>query len=127
MQKLIELAKNAMINAYSPYSKFKVGAALLCENGKIYTGCNIENLSFGATICAERVALFKAISEGEKNFKSIAIISDSKDFIYPCGICRQVIREFVKDDFIFICCNFDEVSEIIKMNEILPKSFCATF
>ncbi len=92
---LIEEAKKAMQYAYVPYSHFQVGAALLGESGKIYTGCNVENASFGATNCAERTALFKAVSEGEQKFTKIAIVSSSKEFTYPCGICRQVLGEFM--------------------------------
>lgn len=87
------MANVARENAYVPYSKFRVGAALLTDEGKIYTGCNVENVSFGATCCAERVAIFKAISEGDTGFKAIFIVSDAKGFIYPCGICLQVMVE----------------------------------
>ena len=92
--KLIDVAINAREKAYAPYSKFRVGAALLSSNNRIYSGCNVENSSYGATCCAERVAIFKAISEGEKQFSAIAIVSDSKDITFPCGICRQVMVEF---------------------------------
>ena len=91
---LIKKALTAKDMAYAPYSKFRVGAALLCSNNKVYTGCNVENSSFGATCCAERVAVYKALSEGNKEFKEIAIVSDSEGYIYPCGICRQVLSEF---------------------------------
>ncbi|HBM81251.1 MAG TPA: cytidine deaminase, partial [Clostridiaceae bacterium] len=80
-------------NAYAPYSKFRVGAALLAKDGRIYTGCNIENASYGVTNCAERTAIFKAVSEGVKDFISIAINSDSDMFVLPCGVCRQVMAE----------------------------------
>ncbi len=92
--KLIKEAINAKDNAYAPYSNFRVGAALLSSNGNIYKGCNIENVSFGATCCAERVAIFKAVSEGQRNFDAIAIVSDFQDVTFPCGICRQVMVEF---------------------------------
>ena len=90
---LINKARLAKNHSYSPYSKFRVGAALLCSTGKIYSASNIENSSFSLTICAERVALFKAITEGNKKFKAIAITSDSHEFIPPCGACRQVMLE----------------------------------
>lgn len=94
-RELINSAKKAMENAYVPYSKFQVGAALLTKDGKVYTGCNIENSSYGATNCAERTAIFKAVSEGEREFEAIAIVSSSNDVTYPCGICRQVMAEFM--------------------------------
>ena len=95
-RKLIDKALEAMNYAYAPYSKFKVGAALITD-GVVYTGCNIENSSFGATICAERCAISKAVSEGHKNIQKIAIVSSSGDFTPPCGICRQVMEEFMAD------------------------------
>ena len=91
---MVFLAQKAKEQAYAPYSGFKVGAALLDSSGKIHTGCNIENASFGATNCAERTAVFKAVSDGIRKFQAIAIASDSKDLIFPCGICRQVMAEF---------------------------------
>ena len=91
---LLELADNAMKNAYAPYSKFSVGAALLCSDGTVYTGCNVENASYGASNCAERTAIFKAVSEGHRDFSAIAIISSGGGETYPCGICRQVMAEF---------------------------------
>lgn len=93
MINMATLANAARENSYAPYSKFRVGASLLTVEGKIYTGCNIENVSFGATCCAERVAIFKAISEGDRDFEAIFIVSDAKGFIYPCGICLQVMAE----------------------------------
>ncbi len=92
-EKLLILAREALKHSFSPYSKFRVGAALLAKSGKVYTGCNIENSSFSLTICAERTALFKAISEGETDFSKILIVSDADDFITPCGACRQVISD----------------------------------
>ena len=93
-RELMYLAENAKQKSYSPYSKFKVGAALLTKDGKIYVGANIENSSYPLTVCAERVAFFKAISEGEKEFEKIAISGSSDDFCFPCGACRQVMSEF---------------------------------
>lgn len=87
------MANVARENAYAPYSNFRVGAALLTDDGKIYTGCNVENISFGATCCAERTAIFKAVSEGDREFQAIFIVSDAEGFIYPCGICLQVMAE----------------------------------
>lgn len=91
---LLELAEKAMENAYAPYSGFKVGAALLCADGTVFTGCNIENASYGACNCAERTAVFKAVSEGYRDFSAIAIVSSGGGETFPCGICRQVLAEF---------------------------------
>lgn len=121
-RELVNKAKEAMEHAYVPYSKFQVGAAILMEDGAIYTGCNIENASYGATNCAERTAIFKAVSEGHKSIRAIAIVSSGKEFTYPCGICRQVISEFMIDgDFIFE--NSKEELQVIPFNEIFPYSF----
>lgn len=126
-EKLIEMAKTAASNAYAPYSDFCVGAALLCKNGKIYTGCNIENSSFSPTNCAERTAFFKAVSEGERDFEAIAIVGgknlDFSDFCYPCGVCRQVMSEFCKGEFRIILGKAD--GEIIEstLSELLPNGF----
>ncbi|WP_058486953.1 cytidine deaminase [Defluviitalea phaphyphila] len=121
-KKLIEKAYKAKEMAYVPYSKFQVGAAVLTDSGKIFTGCNIENASYGATNCAERTAIFKAISEGERNFKAIAIVSSSGDFTYPCGICRQVIVEFMKDGEIILANEKGEY-KVYTVQEILPFAF----
>ncbi len=117
---LMILAKKAKENAYTPYSKFNVGAALLTKSGKVFTGCNVEVASFGGTNCAERTAIFKAVSEGEQAFKAIAINGDA-DGTYPCGICRQVIVEFGKDIDIII-----EVGgelKVFTIDDLLPHSF----
>ena len=90
----LKQAQAAMHNAHTPYSHFRVGACLVCEDGTVYTGCNIENASYGVTICAERVALFKAVSEGKRSFSLLALTSDSEGITYPCGICRQALSEF---------------------------------
>lgn len=120
--KLIDSARVAMKKSYSPYSRFKVGAALLTDGNKIYAGTNIENASYGLAMCAERVAVFKALSEGKNKFKAIAVISDSKDFCYPCGACLQVLSEFVKDiDIILV--NKMAKSKTIKLSQLLPNSF----
>lgn len=124
---LIKIAKEQMKNSYSPYSKFSVGAALLCKDGKIFTGCNIENSSFSATICAERVAFSKAVSEGEKKFEKIAIVGGEKgvieNYCYPCGICRQFMSEFCEENFELIFINKDEKIESLYLKNLLPKSF----
>ncbi len=116
---LIKKAKIVQEKAYSPYSKFKVGAALLTKDGKIFTGCNIENVSYGMTICAERVAVFKAVSEGHVDFVAIAISASSDEAIYPCGACRQVLAEFNPKMDVFV--NHDEQS--YPLIDLLPKSF----
>lgn len=123
---LIKKAVEAMRFSYSPYSGFKVGAALLCKNGKVYSGANIENISFSATNCAERTAFFKAISEGETEFLKIAVVG-GKDgnitaYCPPCGVCRQVMAEFCQKDFEIILFN-GENTEKYTLDEILPKSF----
>lgn len=118
---LIDKAKEAREMAYVKYSNFKVGAALLGKSGKIYTGCNVENASYGATICAERVAFTKAISEGEKEFEAIAIVSSSEDVTYPCGICRQFMSEFGLD-LKLIFTDEKKISEY-KLSNLLPHAF----
>lgn len=95
---LMAMANKAMENSYSPYSHFKVGAAILTDSGKVFTGCNIENSSYGATICAERTAAVKAVSEGYTHFVAIAICCSSGEYAYPCGICRQFVAEFMDKD-----------------------------
>ncbi|WP_408070914.1 cytidine deaminase [Butyrivibrio sp. JL13D10] len=131
-EELIELALEARLMAYTPYSHFKVGAALMTKDGKVYKGCNIENASYTPTNCAERTAFFKAISEGETEFSAIAIVGgfeDKKelDFCSPCGVCRQVIREFCEDDFKIILLTGQKdgknTYEIYDLPEILPFSF----
>lgn len=119
---LIKIAKKAMENAYVPYSHFRVGAALVTENDEIYTGCNIENASYGGTNCAERTALFKAISEGKQHFKKIVVISDSDDYTYPCGICRQVLSEFGINIEVIVANNKEEY-RTHKLSDILPYAF----
>ncbi|MBB6630508.1 cytidine deaminase [Clostridium algidicarnis] len=121
---LIETAINVRNFAYVPYSKFPVGAAVLTEDNKIYSGCNIENASFGATNCAERTAIFKAVSEGHKVIKAIAVIGDLTTYTNPCGICRQVISEFAQSGDIPIILIKNKEDFIIKtLDEMLPGSF----
>lgn len=126
---LINLAIKAMNNSYSPYSRFKVGAALLCENDKVYTGCNIENAAYSPTNCAERTAFFKAVSEGERYFKKIAIVGGNNgiitDYITPCGVCRQVMREFCDDDFVIVIAKSEDDYKEYSLIELLPQSFGA--
>ena len=122
-KQLISLAAGAKENAYVPYSRFRVGAAALMDSGKVYTGVNVENASYGATNCAERTAIFKAVSEGDKKLKAIAIASDAEDFVYPCGICRQVISEFGDENMEIICSNINEEYKVHKLKELLPNAF----
>ena len=125
-EQLVSLAKDAMEKAYSPYSDYKVGAALLCKDGSVYTGCNVENASFSATNCAERTAFFKAVSEGKREFTSIAICGGKDGVIEglfpPCGVCRQVMREFCEDDFEIHLLTKDGI-ETYMLGELLPVSF----
>jgi len=120
--KLLEAAKIAREKAYAPYSKFHVGATVLTEDDKIFTGVNIENASYGLTVCAERVAIFKAVSEGYKKFKAIAIILDAPDYGAPCGACRQVIYEFGKD-IIVVMGTIGGKYEVKTISELLPYGF----
>lgn len=119
---LIKLALKAKENSYSPYSKFKVGAALLCEDGTVYFGTNVENGSFGATNCAERSAIYAAVSNGKRKFTKLAIVGDCKQICYPCGICRQVICELLPDAEI-ICAKDEKTYEVYKSNDLLPNGF----
>lgn len=120
---LVSKALQAKEKAYVPYSKFKVGAAVLTEDGKVYTGCNIENASYGATNCAERTAIFKAVSEGHTTIKAIAIVGIENDYTYPCGICRQVIAEFASEDIQIILGKNENEYLIKTLEEILPGAF----
>lgn len=122
-QLLIDKAKEASQNSYSPFSQFPVGAAVLMSSGKIYQGCNVENSSFGMTICAERCAIFKAISEGEKQISAVAIYSPKKDGCYPCGACRQVMYEFQGEDEILVITESEGQIEVKKLGDFLPYGF----
>lgn len=119
---LIKAAKQASQLAYAPYSRFRVGAALLTKSDKIFTGCNVENKSYGLTVCAERVAVFKAVSQGEKNFKAIAIYTNTKEFTLPCGACLQVLYEFAKNLLIITVNRFGK-SKTYKLAQLLPYPF----
>jgi cytidine deaminase len=121
-KKLVQKAIGAKKYSHSPYSKFRVGAALLTNAGKIFTGCNIENSSYSLTICAERTAIFKAISDGHTKFKAIAIASDSKDLISPCGACRQVLYDLA-DDLQVILINGEGKTKIMQLRSLLPLPF----
>ncbi|MCY6354649.1 cytidine deaminase [Clostridium sp. ZS2-4] len=118
---LVKKALEAKEKAYAPYSGFRVGAALIAGSGKVYTGCNIECSSYSPTICAERTAISKAVSEGERQIVAIAITGDS-EWTYPCGVCRQVIREFGKDAKVIVVKSEDEFKEYT-LEELLPHSF----
>ena len=123
---LMNLAVEAREMAYAPYSKFRVGAALLAKSGKVYKGCNVENAAYSPTNCAERTALFKAVSEGEREFTAIAIVGGMDetiaDFCAPCGVCRQVLAEFCDKDFRLVLGNPDNL-KVYSFEEILPFAF----
>ncbi|PRR77236.1 Cytidine deaminase [Clostridium liquoris] len=122
-EELIKKALEAREKAYVPYSKFKVGAAILTGNNKVYTGCNIENASYGATNCAERTAIFKAVSEGEKEIRAIAIVGSEDELTFPCGICRQVISEFALQNIEIIIGKNENKYVVKTLEEILPGAF----
>lgn len=128
-KKLLELAVEAMHRAYVPYSGYRVGAALLCADGTVYQGCNIENASYTPTICAERTAFFKAIYDGKRDFTAIAVVGGKDGKITglfpPCGVCRQVMREFCRDDFMIYMGGPEGSFEAHTLSEILPYSFSA--
>ncbi len=127
IKSLIEKAHEMQERSYCPYSGFSVGAALLTAEGKVYTGCNIENAAYSPSNCAERTAFFKAVSEGERDFRAIAIVGgkDRKigDFCFPCGVCRQVMNEFCSPDFQVITANAGGETVIRTLRELLPDSF----
>lgn len=124
---LIDLAKQAMENAYAPYSGYKVGAALLCADGTVFTGCNIENASFSPTICAERTAFAKAVSEGQRDFVAMAVCGGKDGVITglfpPCGVCRQVMREFCREDFAVFLADREGAYQTRTLAQLLPDSF----
>ena len=128
-EKLMDLAREAMTHAYAPYSGYQVGAALLCADGTVYQGCNIENASYGATNCAERTAFFKAVYDGKREFVSIAVCGGKEGVITgsfpPCGICRQVMREFCEDDFRIYLVGAEGTYESCTLSQLLPFSFSA--
>lgn len=120
-RRLLQAAREARGRAYAPYSKFKVGAALLCSGGKIYAGCNVENASYGLTLCAERVAVAKALSEGETRFLALAVISGSSRKITPCGACRQFLAEF--GDMDIGMADREGRCKVRRLSRLLPESF----
>ncbi|WP_365920288.1 cytidine deaminase [uncultured Treponema sp.] len=127
IEKLIKKAIEMLNFSYVPYSNFHVGAALLTSEGEIYTGCNIENAAYGPSNCAERTAIFKAVSEGKKDFEAIAIVGGKngkiEDFCPPCGVCRQVLAEFCKKDFEIILAKSTDEYKIMTLEQLLPESF----
>lgn len=121
--RLIREAKIARERAYAPYSNFKVGAALYTKSEKIYHGCNVENVSYSLTCCAERVAIFKAISEGEKEFLALAVIANTDQPVSPCGACRQVMSEFFTDDVEIYLANLSGKVKKTTINDLMPNEF----
>jgi len=123
---LIAAAADVREKAYAPYSNFKVGAAVETDEGTIYTGCNVESASYGLTVCAERVAIWKGISLGEKKFGCIAVVVDTEELTPPCGVCRQIIWEFCGDVPVILS-NLQGKSETVQMSELLPRAFDSKF
>jgi cytidine deaminase len=123
---LVEAAIRARESAHAPYSNFKVGAALEDSEGRIHTGCNVENATFGLGICAERVAVFKAVSEGAKGFQRIAVVADTDTLTPPCGACRQILWEFC-GDVELVLSNLTGKSETMRLSAIFPRAFDASF
>ncbi|HEY8716504.1 MAG TPA: cytidine deaminase [Candidatus Acidoferrum sp.] len=121
-ENLVTAARRARENAHAPYSNFRVGAALRGSSGRIFSGCNVENATYGLTVCAERVAIFKAISEGERGFSAIAVVTDTDKLTPPCGACRQLIWEFCGDVPVTMA-NLGEKRETLQMKELFPKPF----
>ena len=123
---LIEAAKKVRERAYAPYSNFRVGAAVRTKGGRIYTGCNVESASYGLTVCAERVAIWKAVSEGETEFERIAVVADTQELTPPCGVCRQILWEFCGDVPVSFA-NLNGETETVQMRELLPRAFDTKF
>ena len=126
MNKLLEAALEARENAHAPFSKFKVGAAIEDDSGRIFTGCNVENATYGLTMCAERVAVFKAISEGARKFKRIAVAADTDALTPPCGACRQILWEFCGDAELTLV-NLQGKTETLRLKDLFPRPFDASF
>ncbi len=122
-EELISLARQARENAHAPYSRFKVGAAVECADGRVFTGCNVENSSYGLSICAERVAIFKAVSEGAREFSRIAVIADTPKPVHPCGACRQVISDMFDGEAEVMMSNLKGEIEIRRVSDLLPEPF----
>ena len=126
VERLISAAASARENAHVPFSNFKVGAAIEDENGRIFTGCNVENATYGLTICGERVAVFKAISEGAAKLTRIAVVADTSQLTPPCGACRQILWEFCPDAELILA-NLSGARETLSMRQIFPRPFDASF
>lgn len=126
LNELIELAITAREKSHAPFSNFKVGAVVETAEGDLYTGCNIESASYGLTVCAERVAIWKAITEGKKNFKRVIVVADTHELTPPCGTCRQIIWEFCRDAPVTLA-NLSGESQTVQMSDLLPRAFDAKF
>jgi cytidine deaminase len=126
LQELIETAKQARLHSIAPFSDFLVGAALRTAAGKVYTGCNVESASYGLTVCGERVAIWKALSEGERDFTELAIVADTESLTPPCGTCRQIIWEFAKNAKLVLA-NLRGETQQCSIKELLPRAFDARF
>ena len=126
MDPLLQAALDVRLNAHAPFSNFKVGAAIEDESGRIHTGCNVENATYGLTLCAERVAVFKAISEGARNFKRIAVAADTGTLTPPCGACRQILWEFCGNAELTLI-NLQGKTETFQLEELFPRPFDASF
>ena len=126
LEQLLETAKTARLQSIAPFSNFLVGAAIKTADGKVYTGCNVESASYGLTVCAERVAIWKALSEGERDFSELAIVADTGSLTPPCGTCRQIIWEFAKNATIMLG-NLRGETQIVSIRELLPRAFDARF
>lgn len=122
-KELIQTAMIARKNAVAPFSGFSVGAALLCADGTVYPGCNIENSAYSPTLCAERTAFASAIADGKRDFCAIAIVGNEENYCYPCGVCRQVMAEFCEDDFTIIAARDEEDYHVCTLGELLPYAF----
>jgi|SRR5687767_6425413 len=125
-QELIDAAKAVRENAYAPFSEFRVGAALETDDGEVIVGCNVESASYGLTVCAERVAIWKAISQGKRRIKHMAVVADTDELTPPCGVCRQILWEF-GGDIPLILANLNGKSEVVQMSELLPRAFDTKF
>jgi cytidine deaminase len=125
-KELIEAALNVRENAYAPFSEFKVGSAIVTDDGDIVTGCNVESASYGLTVCAERVAIWKAISQGKRKIKRIAVVADTEELTPPCGVCRQIIWEF-GGDIPVVFANLNGKVETVQMRDLLPRAFDTKF
>ena len=126
LAELMEIAKHARLQSVAPFSNFLVGAALRTKDGKVYTGCNVESASYGLTVCAERVAIWKALSEGERDFTELAVVADTESLTPPCGTCRQIIWEFCKQATIVLG-NLRGESQVVSIGDLLPRAFDARF